>query len=270
MIDVNDYRENGFILLKGFFPKEEVERIFLEAKEVFALQMRKAGLLESSTPSEAEFEAGMFKLFELDLQTYTNCGKQAQHLISLHRLSLDERIVSALKDLGLEFSNISTRPLLYFNAKRLAKKEVYWRLSRPWALLALLDPPLPGQNACAISSPNSSCSSTSSPRERNQAQTLAQSRSRKSMPLRVADEVDDLRQVDDHQPVARRQDVVRREVAVHDPVLRERRPGRRAPARSTTPASSGSGRVWASRGRRSRPSTVIHSIRISVPSICTG
>jgi len=128
MIDVNDYRENGFILLKRFFPKEEVERIYLEAKEVFALQMRKAGLLESSTPSEAEFEAGMFKLFELDLQTYTNCGKQAQHLISLHRLSLDERIVSALKDLGLEFPNISTRPLLYFNAKRLAKKEVYWRL----------------------------------------------------------------------------------------------------------------------------------------------
>ncbi len=128
MIDVNDYRENGFILLKDFFPKEEVERIYLEAKEVFALQMRKLGLLGSSIPSEHEFEAGMFKLFELDLQTYTNCGKQAQHLISLHRLSLDERIVSALKDLGLEFPNISTRPLLYFNAKRLAKKEVYWRL----------------------------------------------------------------------------------------------------------------------------------------------
>ena len=100
MIDLNDYRENGFILLKGFFSKEEVERIYLEAKEVFALQMRKLGLLESSTPSETEFEAGMFKLFELDLQTYTNCGKQAQHLISLHRLSLDERIIAALEGFG--------------------------------------------------------------------------------------------------------------------------------------------------------------------------
>jgi hypothetical protein len=116
MIDVNDYRENGFVLEKGFFPPEEVEQIYAEAKEVFTLQMRRLGIVGSRTPHESEFEAGMFKLFEADLQTFTNCGKQAQHLISLHRLSLDERIVSALKELGLEFPNISTRPLLYFNA----------------------------------------------------------------------------------------------------------------------------------------------------------
>src|SRR5207237_10044472 len=97
-------------------------------KDVFTLQMRRLGIVVSSTPSEEELEAGMFRLFETDLQTFTNCGKQAQHLISLHRLSLDERIVSALKELGLAFPNIRTRPLLSFNAKRLAKKEVYWRL----------------------------------------------------------------------------------------------------------------------------------------------
>jgi phytanoyl-CoA hydroxylase len=128
MIDVNKYKENGFVLMKEFFPQGEVERVYLEAKEVFILQMRRLGLVESNTPRESEFEAGMFRLFEADLQVFTNCGKQAQHLISLHRLSLDERIISALKDLGLEFPNISTRPLLYFNAERLAKKEVYWRL----------------------------------------------------------------------------------------------------------------------------------------------
>jgi len=31
--------------------------------------------------------------------------------------------------LGLEFPNISTRPVLYFNSERLAKKEVYWKLA---------------------------------------------------------------------------------------------------------------------------------------------
>lgn len=128
MMDLNDYKENGFAHIKGFFPVEQVEQIYHEAKEIFILQMCRLGLVSSRTPSETEFEAGMFKLFEADLQAFTNCGKQAQHLISLHRLSLDERIISALKDLGLEFPNISTRPLLYFNAERLAKKEVYWRL----------------------------------------------------------------------------------------------------------------------------------------------
>ena len=114
--------------MKGFFPRDEIQQIHAEAKDVFTLQMRKLGIVGSNALSESEFEAGMFKLFQTDLQIFTNCGKQAQHLISLHRLSLDERIVSALKDLGLEFPNISTRPLLYFNAERLAKKEVYWRL----------------------------------------------------------------------------------------------------------------------------------------------
>ncbi len=128
MIDRNTYREDGFVLLKGFLPGEEIERIYLDAKKVFSLQMLRLGLVESSTPEDNEFEDGMFKLFERDLETFTNCGKQAQHLISLHRLALDERIVSALKDLGLAFPNISTRPVLYFNAERLAKKEVYWRL----------------------------------------------------------------------------------------------------------------------------------------------
>ena len=129
MIDLNDYKKNGFVLLKGFFPPEAVAHIHAEAKEIFALQMRRLGIMApGGRPTEDEFAAGMFQFFAADLQAFTNCGKQAQHLISLHRLSLDERIVSALKELGLAFPNISTRPLLYFNHERLAKKEVYWRL----------------------------------------------------------------------------------------------------------------------------------------------
>ncbi len=128
MIDQERYRQDGFVLLKGFFPPEEIALVHAEAKEVFLLQMQRLGIVTSAKPAESEFEAGMFQLFQTDLAAFTNCGKQAQHLISLHRLSLDARIVAALKALGLEFPNISTRPLLYFNAERLAKKEVYWRL----------------------------------------------------------------------------------------------------------------------------------------------
>jgi hypothetical protein len=129
MVNVKEYQERGFLLLKSVFRKEEIERIRAEAKEIFALQMLRHGLISSTEASEKEFETGMYKLFETDLQSFTNCGKHAQHLISLHRLSLDPRIVDNLHALGLEFPNISTRPVLYFNAERLAKKEVYWRLS---------------------------------------------------------------------------------------------------------------------------------------------
>ena len=130
MIDVDQYRAQGFTLCRGFFAPEEVARIHAEAKEVFAAQMRRHGLVPTAGDvSEAEFTAGMFRLFEIDLPAFTWCGKQAQHLISLHRLALDERIVAALAALGLAFPNISTRPVLYFNHPRLAQKEVYWRLA---------------------------------------------------------------------------------------------------------------------------------------------
>jgi hypothetical protein len=123
------FREQGYLLMKRFFDPAEVKRIQDEAKAVFAAQMRRHGIDPGPDASEEAFATAMFALFEADLPAFTNCGKQAQHLISLHRLSLDERIVGTLAELGLEFPNVSTRPVLYFNHPKLAKKEVYWRLS---------------------------------------------------------------------------------------------------------------------------------------------
>lgn len=128
-ISSKDFKAQGFLLLKNFFPREEVETIRGEAKEIFAAQMIRHGILSSTKVSEREFEEGMLRLFETDLETFTYCGKHVQHLISLHRLSLSPRIMDALKELGLEAPCICTRPVVFFNAKSLAKKEVYWRLS---------------------------------------------------------------------------------------------------------------------------------------------
>jgi phytanoyl-CoA hydroxylase len=129
MIDLQAYKENGYLLFKSFFDPREIALVHEEAREIFTTQMRRHGILTASDVKEEEFTQGMFALFETDLQAFMNCGKHAQHLISLHRLALDERIVTTLKELGLEFPSISTRPVMYFNSPRLATKEVYWRLS---------------------------------------------------------------------------------------------------------------------------------------------
>src|SRR4051812_39208744 len=128
MIDGDAYRRDGYLLLRGFLDPGRVTRVRDEAQRIFISQMRRLGLVASDQLTEREFEHGMYDLFEVDLQTFMDCGKQAQHLISLHRLSLDERIVDVLKELGLTFPNISTRPVMFFNSPRLAKKEVYWRV----------------------------------------------------------------------------------------------------------------------------------------------
>lgn len=128
-MNVKEYRENGFVLERGFFGVDEIDAIREDAKEIFIRQMRRHEIVGAGEIDEQEFERGMFRLFEADLGTFGNCGKQAQHLISLHRLSLDRRITDRLGEMGLGFPNISTRPVMYFNHRRLAKKEVYWKLS---------------------------------------------------------------------------------------------------------------------------------------------
>jgi phytanoyl-CoA hydroxylase len=128
-LDVQELKTKGFALAPGFFQKEEVERVRDDAKNVFLTQLLRHGILNSDNPSETEFEAALFEYFKRDLQEFMNCGKQIQHLVSLHRLSLDNRIEHTLiKTLGMEFPNVSTRPVLYFNSRLLAKEEVYWRV----------------------------------------------------------------------------------------------------------------------------------------------
>jgi phytanoyl-CoA hydroxylase len=128
IVNFSHYTEHGFVLCKGLFAAEEIARIHAEAKKIFAMQMLRHGLLPLGDVSEADFNAGMFRFFEFDLPAFMNCGKQAQHLISLHRLSLGDRIVAVLKEVGLPFPNIGMRPLLSFHHRRLAQKEAFWRL----------------------------------------------------------------------------------------------------------------------------------------------
>jgi phytanoyl-CoA hydroxylase len=128
-IDPLAYREQGFAVCRRLFRPDEIGAILAEAKGVFAAQMRRHGLLSGYEVGDEMFTEGMFRLFDLDLPAFIHCGKQAQHLISLHRLSVDPRILDELHSLGLAWPNISTRPVLYFNHRRLAKKEVYWRLA---------------------------------------------------------------------------------------------------------------------------------------------
>jgi phytanoyl-CoA hydroxylase len=128
-VDSRQFKDNGFALAKAFFAREEVERVRIDAKNVFLAQLRRQRIVTTENPSEEEFEAALFDYFRLFFEDFVNCGKQIQHLISLHRLSLDKRIEHCLReDLGLGFPNISTRPVLYFNSRMLAKEEVYWRV----------------------------------------------------------------------------------------------------------------------------------------------
>jgi hypothetical protein len=104
-----------------------VEKVREDAKDVFLRQMHQAGVIDSNDPSGPEFEDGMARFFQEKPAAFMNAGKVCQHLISLHRLSLAESLVRQTKDLGLEAPVICTRPVIYFNTRKLARTEAYYK-----------------------------------------------------------------------------------------------------------------------------------------------
>lgn len=121
------YQQDGFIHCQNFFPPSDVEKIRTDAKQVFINQMLAQKILLTAEPDEQEFEAAMREYFQRDLAGFMNCGKTCQHLISLHRLSLSEKIVAQLHALGIAAPVICTRPVIYFNSRHLAQSEAYYR-----------------------------------------------------------------------------------------------------------------------------------------------
>jgi phytanoyl-CoA hydroxylase len=105
----------------------DVENVRDEAKDVFLRQMRQASIIDGNNPSKHEFEAAMARFFQENAAAFMNAGKVCQHLISLHRLSLAEPLLRQLHDLGLEVPVICTRPVIYFNTRKLARTEAYYK-----------------------------------------------------------------------------------------------------------------------------------------------
>jgi len=131
MIDNKKFKEDGYLLLKEFAPANEVDNILREAKQVFQNQffnLKYTSKKLISEESDHDFNTNLYRLFEDDLQCLMNCGKQVQHLISLHRFSLHERITKLLIEMGFGFPCISTRPVMFFNHPKLAQKKVFYKV----------------------------------------------------------------------------------------------------------------------------------------------
>lgn len=126
---LSDFRSNGYIILRGFFNKDEIESLYREARMIFATQMRRVLGRDVDIEDRATFDKAMYEFFEKDFDAFVNTGKTVQHSIQLHRLGTDPRIVALLKDLGLTSPVIGVRPAMQFNSRFLSKNgSKHWKL----------------------------------------------------------------------------------------------------------------------------------------------
>ena len=113
--------EDGYVILRDFFTKDQIYNLIDSAKKIFEIQFKERNY-------SGEFKENMIRLFNEDENVFINCGKIIQQgLIDLYQISVDPKLIKELKDLGIEFPNLCTRPVLFFNHPKLAKEEVYYK-----------------------------------------------------------------------------------------------------------------------------------------------
>ena len=113
--------EQGYIILKNFFDKEYINTLRKKAQDIFQIQFDKFGYKDN-------FETNMITLFNKHNEVFINCGKIIQSgLLELYKLPLEDKLISKIKELGIEFPNLCTRPVLFFNHPKLAKSKVYYK-----------------------------------------------------------------------------------------------------------------------------------------------
>jgi len=117
-LDVSKYYKEGYVILKDFFNKDDIRLLREEAQQIFY------NVCEDKKYT-GDLLDKMKLLFTFDINAFQNCGKQAQHLVNLWKLSLQDRVIRTLHAVGLRFPNICTRPVLYFNHPDLAVKKLY-------------------------------------------------------------------------------------------------------------------------------------------------
>ena len=113
--------EHGYIVLKNFFDKEYINTLRKKAENIFQIQFDRFGYNE-------DFQSNMIRLFNEHESTFINCGKIIQSgLIELYKLPVEEKLIDKIKELGIKFPNLCTRPVLFFNHPELAKEEIYYK-----------------------------------------------------------------------------------------------------------------------------------------------
>ncbi len=129
MTKLETYKSKGYILVKNFFEKSEIEALVLEAKQTFAVQIKRVLGECPAIENTDSFEKAMFDYFENDMASFISTGKNVQHSIQLYRLNTDERLIKLLKELGIEKPNIGVKPSMQFNSRYLTKGSKHWKLA---------------------------------------------------------------------------------------------------------------------------------------------
>jgi len=111
------FAADGFAIARGLIAPAALDEVRADLERIFAQQVARTGA--SPAAGDDALTGLATALFQADRAAYLAAAKLAQHAASLHRLSLGDPILDALRDLGLALPTVCTRPVLHIMADAL-------------------------------------------------------------------------------------------------------------------------------------------------------
>lgn len=125
-LDMQQFKDEGYIILKHFFSKNRIEDLKNSAINVFKIQFRNFGY--SDFEKKEGFKYCLIRLFNEQFEVFQSTGKLIQSgLIELYKMAYDDFLILKLKELGISNPLMCTRPVMFFNHPKLAKEQQYYR-----------------------------------------------------------------------------------------------------------------------------------------------
>ena len=126
---IEQYKKNGYLLIKNGIDKEVVAKIYREARQIFGQQIKKSLGRNVDIDDRDAFENAMYEFFDKDFEAFRNTGLTAQHGIELHKLGTSDAILDIIRSVGVAQPVIAVRPAMQFNSRFLAKNgSNHWKL----------------------------------------------------------------------------------------------------------------------------------------------
>ncbi len=119
------FARDGYVVVPEFFDARRVKDLVDDVKRVFFCRERREDVADVDG---AALDQRLATLFAEDFATYHGAAKLCNHLLSLYRLGVDERLEGILTRLGLDHPTLAARPLMWFHAPHLAKTPRYAQL----------------------------------------------------------------------------------------------------------------------------------------------
>lgn len=110
--EVEAYRQEGFAVLKDVIPRNRVDAVLAEIRDIFRPILRRHDIKDADADGE-RFEAALVSLFTQNRSEYLAAAKATQSSPALHALGASEPVIDIVRTFGIAQPLIAVRPVTH-------------------------------------------------------------------------------------------------------------------------------------------------------------